>query len=152
MLTTCPRCWAPCPPDTDCDNCSLHTPAHPHPWDRIVSALSPLTSQGLGWQKVTAPGTLTNANNGLVLFQHVPGVELRYGGFATVETTGAAAAGFSLRDGEDSSLSTIEHVALSAGQSAREFYGPDGDIVQSGEIRIGGITGALRLVIRIKVL
>jgi hypothetical protein len=80
------------------------------------------------------------AAGGVNANRQMSAVDARLLGFSIRETTGAAAATIELRAGTDATGDLIIPINLGAGESAREWYGPDGVAFTGGLylVRVAG--------------
>jgi hypothetical protein len=75
--------------------------------------------------------------------QRVEGGDAIIMGWGLLETTGAAAAVVEIYDGFDATAQLVVAVALTAGQSTRDWLGPNGILVTEG-IFVNVISGTVR--------
>lgn len=92
------------------------------------------------WAPTTLPILTTAASVALI------GRECRVYGFSLIETTGAAPANVQIFDGAGPGGSDAIEIALTAGQSTRDWYGAPGLRFQTGaylNVLAGSVRGAL---------
>ncbi len=84
-----------------------------------------------------------------------PAVAMLYGaacritGWSLVETTGTARAEIRIIDGRDTTGQVLADITLSAGESTRDYWGPDGIPARVGvlaDIVSGSVSGAVYVV------
>lgn len=152
MDLTCPKCWKPIDATEmgePCAACQTPIPTHPHPWDRIVAAVSPLGVLTEPWEKAPV-GLITPAVEGLTVYQGAVGLTLLYGGLVAVNTSGAVAS-FALFDGQNQPTSMVDEVQVLANSTVRDPVSSIvGDRVRTGQLLVGNIVGACSLILRVR--
>lgn len=74
------------------------------------------------------------------------GGEARLYGYAIKESTGAAPAEVDLLNGADAGGDLVVPITLTAGQSARDWFGPQGVVMEGGifaNVTAGAVKGAI---------
>lgn len=113
---------------------------------RIAQRLTSLIATQ-GPSTATDAGTVANTDQALA----AAAAGTRLMGFSARETTGTAGALFQVRHGTTNSDPVLVTVSLGAGESAREWYGPDGLAAANG-IWLERVTGTIHVIGYAKVL